>query len=193
MSPSPQNTGLKHIAIYAGSFDPITYGHLDVLTRARCLFDSIVLGIGINPEKSPMFSLEERVAMARTLVEEIVHKDPDQAPVRVEHYHGLTVDFARACGASAILRGIRNITDLADECQLAVTNRQVADIETIFIFTAEQYAFTSSSLIRQIAAMGGPLERLSYILPPLVLEQLTIKQLDPECPLSRMAHDQHID
>ena len=193
MSPPPQNMGPKHIAIYAGSFDPITHGHLDVLARARCLFDSIVLGIGINPEKSPMFSLEERVTMARTLVEEIVRKDPDLAPVRVEHYHGLTVDFARACGASAILRGIRNITDLADECQLAVTNRQVADIETIFIFTAEQYAFTSSSLIRQIAAMGGPLERLSYILPPLVLEQLTIKQQDPDSPLTRMAHDKHID
>lgn len=193
MSPSPQNEGHKHVAIYAGSFDPITYGHLDVLTRARSLFDSIVLGIGINPEKSPMFSLEERVTMASSLVEEIVRDAPDLAPVRVEHYKGLTVDFAISCGASTILRGIRNITDLADECQLAVTNRQVADMETIFIFTAEQYAFTSSSLIRQIAAMGGPLERLSKILPPVVLEQLKIKREDPDNPLIRMARDQHID
>ena len=94
MSLSPQNDGHQHVAIYAGSFDPITYGHLDVLTRARSLFDSIVLGIGINPEKSPMFSLEERVTMARSLVEEIVRDAPDLAPVRVEQYQGLTVDFA---------------------------------------------------------------------------------------------------
>ena len=94
--------GQKHIAIYAGSFDPITYGHLDVLARARCLFDSIVLGIGINPEKSPMFSLEERVKMARTLVEEIVRTDPDQAPVTVEHYHGLML--RRWCQNGIVVR-----------------------------------------------------------------------------------------
>ena len=182
-----------HIAVYAGSFDPITYGHLDVLRRARDLFDGIVLGIGINPDKPPLFSIDERMQMASTLVDELVAKAPDLAPVKVDHYDGLTVDFARSYGAAAILRGIRNITDLAVECQLAITNRQVADIETVFVVTAEQYAFTSSSLIKQIAAMGGELERLSPILPPIVLEKLMVMQKDPDRPLRRHVRDHHID
>ena len=95
--------------------------------------------------------------------------------------------------ASAILRGIRNITDLADECQLAITNRQVADIETVFIITGEAYAFTSSSLIQQIAALGGPLERLSSIVPALVIERMKLKRDDPAHPLSRLARDQHVE
>ena len=183
----------QHIVVYAGSFDPITRGHLDVLTRARLLFDSIVLGIGINPDKPPLFSLEDRVEMARGLVEELVAENPEGAPVRVDHYSGLTVDFARECGAAAILRGIRNITDLAMECQLAITNRQVADIETVFVVTGEQFAFPSSSLIRQIAAMGGSLDRLSNILPAPVLEKLKLMQQDPTRPLKHLVQDQHID
>jgi pantetheine-phosphate adenylyltransferase len=183
----------KHIAVYAGSFDPITYGHLDVLRRSRRLFDGIVLGIGINPNKAPLFSQEERVAMARTLVEEMVAEEPEDAPVQVDQYQGLTMDFARNCGASAMLRGIRNITDLAVECQLAITNRRVADLETVFIVTAEEYSFTSSSLIRQIAAMGGSLDRLASMLPPPVLERLAEMQADPSRPLSRLVEDQHID
>ena len=91
----------QHVAVYAGSFDPITYGHLDVLKRSRHLFDAIVLGIGINPSKAPLFSQEERVAMARDLVKEMVAAEPDGAPVRVDQYQGLTMDFARSCGASA--------------------------------------------------------------------------------------------
>jgi len=192
----PSNDGAarrEHVAVYAGSFDPITFGHLDVLQRARQLFDAIVLGIGINPDKPPLFSLEQRVTMARALTEQMVREHPDGSPVRVDSYDGLTVDFARACGASAILRGIRNITDLATECQLAITNRQVADIETVFIVTAEQYSFTSSSLIRQVAAMGGSLDRLASIIPPLVLDELKKLQRDPRKPLSRLARDQHID
>ncbi|MHC4429120.1 MAG: pantetheine-phosphate adenylyltransferase, partial [Planctomycetota bacterium] len=144
-----------HIALYAGSFDPITLGHLDVLGRARQLFDEIVLAIGDNPDKPALFHFDERVEMARTLVEEMVTDEPHGAPVRVEHYTGLTVDFARRVHASAILRGIRNITDLASETQLAITNRQVAGIETVFIVTGENFAFTSSSLIKQVAALGG--------------------------------------
>ncbi|NNF42966.1 MAG: pantetheine-phosphate adenylyltransferase [Phycisphaerales bacterium] len=178
-----------HIALYAGSFDPITYGHLDVLGRARTLFDELVLGLGRNPEKTELFSLDERCAMAQTLVTEMIDEHPAGAPVRVETYHGLTVDFARRVGAAAILRGVRNVTDLAAECQLAITNRQVADIETVFIITGEQFAFTSSSLIRQIAALGGPLDRLTTIVPPLVIEQMKAKLADPANPLSRMARD----
>lgn len=183
----------RHLAIYAGSFDPITLGHLDVLGRARRLFDKIVLAIGDNPEKPALFGAQERLEMARTLVDEMVADEPDGAPVQVEHYSGLTVDFARRVEASAILRGIRNFTDLANECQLAITNRQVADIETVFIVTGESFAFTSSSLIKQVAALGGPLERLSTIVPPLVAERLKVKRDDPGNPLGRLARDQFVE
>jgi pantetheine-phosphate adenylyltransferase len=182
-----------HLAVYAGSFDPITLGHLDVLRRARRLFDGIVLAIGRNPDKAALFSPEERQLMAQTLVDEILEAEPEGCPVRVERYSGLTVDFARRANAVAILRGIRNITDLANETQLAITNRQVADIETVFIVTGEAYAFTSSSLITQIAAMGGPLDRLSSIVPQLVIDRMRLKRDDPTHPLSRLARDQHVE
>jgi pantetheine-phosphate adenylyltransferase len=185
----------EHIAVYAGSFDPITLGHLDVLRRARRLFDAIILGIGHNPEKPALFSFDERVAMASTLVDEMLSAEPPPkaAPVRVERYTGLTVDFARANHACAIVRGIRNITDLATETQIAIANRQVADIETVFIVTGETYAFTSSSLIRQIAGLGGDVDRLSSIIPPRVIEALRRKRADPNNPLGRLAREQLAD
>ena len=182
-----------HVAIYAGSFDPITLGHLDVLQRARGLFDKIILAIGDNPEKPALFSFEERLEMAKTLVSEMIAAEPGGGPVQVNHYTGLTVDFAQQVSAAAIVRGIRNITDLASECQLAITNRQVANIETVFIVTGERYAFTSSSLIKQVAALGGELERLSAIVPPLVIEQLKRKREDPTNPLGRLARDPLVD
>ncbi len=168
----------QHIAIYAGSFDPITLGHLDVLRRARRLFDGLILGIGHNPDKPAMFDFDERVEIASSLVEDMLEAEPAPeggAPVRVERYSGLTVDFARENHACALIRGIRNITDLATECQIAIANRQVADIETVFIVTGETYAFTSSSLIRQIAGLGGDLDRLANIIPPIVIERLREK------------------
>lgn len=183
----------EHVAVYAGSFDPITLGHLDVLQRARRLFDGLILGIGHNPDKPALFSFDDRVEIAQTLVDEMLGGTPDGAPVRVERYSGLTVDFARKNAACAIIRGIRNITDLATECQLAIANRQVADIETVFIVTGEAYAFTSSSLIRQIAGLGGDLDRLSTIIPPIVIDRLRALRNDPNNPLSRLAHDQHVD
>jgi pantetheine-phosphate adenylyltransferase len=183
----------RHLALYAGSFDPITLGHLDVLGRARCMFDGIVLAIGHNPEKQALFGFEERVRMARTLVDELVTEEPDGAPVEVGHYTGLTVDYAREVGAVAILRGIRNITDLAAETQLAITNRQVADIETVFLVTGEQYAYTSSSLIRQIAALGGALDRLRSIVPSLVIERLQDLRDRSDQRLRGWARDEHVD
>jgi len=179
-----------HLAIYTGSFDPITLGHLDVLRRARHLFDEIILAIGRNPDKPALFSFDERMAMARQLIKEIVDDEPNAAPVRVEHYTGLTVDFARKVGACAILRGIRNITDLAAECQLAITNRQVANIETVFIVTGETFAFTSSSLIKQVAALGGSIDQLGTIVPPSVIEALKKKRTDPTNPLGKLVRDQ---
>jgi pantetheine-phosphate adenylyltransferase len=189
----PSNGQREHVAIYAGSFDPITLGHLDVLRRARRLFDGIILGIGRNPDKPALLSMEERQEIAQLLVDQMLEAEPDGCPVRVERYSGLTVDFAKKSQAAAILRGIRNITDLASECQLAITNRQVADIETVFIVTGEAYAFTSSSLIRQVAALGGPLDRLRNIVPEIVIQRLKHMREKPGNPLKRLAHDQLVE
>jgi pantetheine-phosphate adenylyltransferase len=179
----------KHLAIYTGSFDPITLGHLDVLARSRGMFDEVVLAIGRNPNKEALFSADERSALASALVTEMLEKNPQGARIRVDQYVGLTVDYARSVGACAIVRGIRNITDLAGECQLAITNRQVAGIETVFIVTGENFAYTSSSLIKQIAALGGSLDRLTTLVPPIVIEALRVKRMDRTNPLGRLAVD----
>ena len=179
----------RHLAIYTGSFDPISYGHLDILRRSRGLFDEVVLAIGRNPNKEALFSFEERMDLARELVTEMMVNEPIGAPLRVEHYTGLTVDYAKSVGACAIVRGIRNITDLANECQLAITNRQVAGIETAFIVTGESFAYTSSSLIKQIAALGGSLDALASLVPPAVVEALRAKRNDPLNPIGRLARE----
>jgi len=179
----------RHLAVYAGSFDPVTLGHLDVLRRSRSLFDEVVVGIGRNPGKEPLFSVEERVRLTRTLVDEVMAREPAGARCSVESYQDLTVDFARRKGAIAMIRGIRNVTDLAGECQLAITNRQVAGIETVFIVAGETFAYTSSSLIRQIAAFGGSMEKLALFVPPLVLEAIERRRLDPDNPLERLARE----
>ncbi|MEE2906594.1 MAG: pantetheine-phosphate adenylyltransferase [Planctomycetota bacterium] len=161
-----------HIALYAGSFDPITLGHLDVIRRSRRLFDEIVVGVGQNPDKSWLLPIEERTAMASELVAEVVKAEPGSGAVRVESYAGLTVDFARDIGATALLRGLRNATDTAAECQLALANRHVADIETVFVLPSQEYGFTSSSLIRQIVALGGDLKGLQGVVPQVVIDRL---------------------
>ena len=124
-----------HKAIYPGSFDPPTLGHLDVLVRARRMFDEIVVAVGCNPDKSAFFEAGLRVEMMTQLVSELVAANPDGAPVTVAYYEGLTVDFAREVEATVIIRGIRNTTDLHAECQLAITNRQVADRGGYTLFT----------------------------------------------------------
>ncbi len=157
------------IAIFPGTFDPITHGHLDVIRRGRRLFGKLIVGIGINPEKTQLFSPVERVDMMRPLV-------ADMNNVEVQSYNGLTVDFARQVGARVILRGVRDIVDLRNELQQANANMIVGDIETVFILTAHEHALTSSTLIKQIIELGGD-ERtpLSRIVPGPVLEQLHIK------------------
>lgn len=168
------------IALFPGTFDPITNGHLDVIRRAQGLFDLLVVAIGTNPAKSELFSQPEREAMIRQILAD------EKIDARVETYQGLTVDFARRRGATVILRGLRNATDLAFEFQLALANRAVADLETVFIMSGEPYGFTSSSLIKQIASAGS-LDRLARLLPPLVITGMKSK-IDRIRALAR-AHD----
>lgn len=157
----------KRIGIFPGQFDPITNGHLDVIRRGTCLFDELVVAVGINPEKRELFPLEERLR----IIEELLRDIPG---TRAAKYEGLTVDFARSIGATAILRGIRDVTDLRYEFQLALANRAVGGMETVFIMTGDQHALTSSSLIRQAVALGADLAKLEALVPRNVLERLDI-------------------
>ena len=156
----------KRIGVFPGQFDPVTNGHLDVIRRGRELFDELVVAVGINPEKKEVFALDERVALIREAL------GADTEGVRVEKYTGLTVDFVRTCEATAILRGIRDVSDLRYEFQLALANRAVGGVETVFIMTGQHYALTSSSLIRQIVSLGGDIRSLADQLPPHVVERL---------------------
>lgn len=164
-----------HLAIYPGSFDPITLGHLDVIARGRTLFDELIVAVGRNPGKDPLFTFDERVDMAKLLIEEMVRTTPG-APVTVRPFAGLTVDFARSVHANVLLRGVRNLSDLQYEVQQAVTNREVAGLETAFVVAGQSFAYTSSSLIKQIAAMSDDLGKLSAMVPSLVIERLRVKK-----------------
>ena len=171
------------IAVFPGQFDPITNGHLDVISRGVDLFDQLIVAVGINPEKKELFSIDERVEMARALLK-------DQPTVRVEQYTGLTVDFVRKVNGVAMLRGIRDVSDLRYEFQLAQANRAVGDVETVFIMTGDQYALTSSSLIRQVVFLGGDVRKLSALLPPVVvkkleekLQKLPVDRSQPDTPI----------
>lgn len=179
----------RHLAVFPGTFDPMTFGHLDVIARGRRLFDELVVAVGRNPGKDPLFSVEERVAMADTLVKELVKERPGDAPVSVRAFSGLTVDFARSIGATALLRGVRNLSDLQYEVQQAVTNREVADLETAFVVAGQSFAYTSSSLIRQITAMGSDLSALKSMVPPLVVEQLRQKKAEGHPALQSLMAD----
>ena len=140
-------------AIFPGSFDPITNGHLDVVNRGIRLFDELIIAVGRSPIKNQLFTPEERVEMISELI-------ADMPRVIVESFEGLTVEYAARREADVILRGLRSLTDVQYEFQLAMTNRAVAGIETIFIMTSEQYGFTSSTLIREVASLGGDLSNL---------------------------------
>lgn len=173
----------EKIGLFPGTFDPITNGHLDVIERGRSLFDKLVVAVGKNPTKDELFTVDERLAMITELVK-------DWPEVTVSTYTGLTVNYAQEINANAILRGLRNVSDLNYEFQLALTNRAIADIETVFIMTGHSHGFTSSSLIRQIAA-GGAIERLHRMLPKLVIEAMLGKEDRLKRLNAKMQADEH--
>jgi pantetheine-phosphate adenylyltransferase len=140
-------------AVFPGSFDPITNGHLDVVQRSVKLFDELIIAVGRSPIKDALFTPEERVEMIAELV-------ADMPGVSVESFDGLTVEYAAKKKADVILRGLRSLTDMRYEFELAMTNRSVTGIETVFMITSEQYGFTSSTLIRQVASLGGDISNL---------------------------------
>src|SRR5213080_2042149 len=163
------NSKPRKIGVFPGQFDPITKGHLDVIKRGVNLFDELVVAVGVNPDKREMFTLDERVEIIGELLEEIPN-------TRVEKYTGLTADFVRSVKSTAILRGIRDVSDLRYEFQLALANRMVGGVDTIFIMTGDQYALTSSSLIRQVVALGGDVDQLAAVLPDNVVKRLKEKR-----------------
>lgn len=159
-------------AIFPGSFDPITNGHLDVIQRGNNLFDRLIIAVGQNPDKGEFFTKTERVKMIRQLV-------ADMPRVTVESYSCLTVEFARQKQAQVMLRGMRNLADVEYEFQLAMTNRTVAGIETVFVMTSEEYGYVNSTMVRQLALLGGDVSKL---IPTSVYQQLRekIKKQPPQ-------------
>ena len=140
-------------AVYPGSFDPVTYGHIDIMTRAAKAVDELIVGVLVNRAKIALFSVEERVKMLKIITK-------DYPNVRVESFHGLLVDFAREQGAGFIIRGLRAITDFDYELQMAQTNRIMAPgVDTIFFATNLEYAYLSSTTVREVASYGGDITK----------------------------------
>jgi pantetheine-phosphate adenylyltransferase len=153
-------------AIYPGSFDPVTNGHLDLIARAAMIFDQLIVGVAKNLEKEALFTPRERVEMLEAVTFEWKN-------VEVEQFDGLLMDYARSQGASVIIRGIRAVSDYEYELQMAMMNRKIEpDIETVFMLPAEAYSYLSSRLVKELARLGGPVKDF---VPPLVMERLRAK------------------
>jgi pantetheine-phosphate adenylyltransferase len=161
---------MSTLAVYPGSFDPLTNGHVDIIVRGTRLFDRIVVAIAVNAEKSPFFTLDERVEIARAVFKEY-------SSVEVETFDGLLVDYVARRKADVIVRGLRAISDYEFEFQMALMNRRLnARIETVFMMPAEQYTYISSRLIKEVFALGG---QVSGLVPELVEARLREKVSTP--------------
>ena len=149
----------KRTAIYPGTFDPITYGHVDIIERALEIFVRVIVSLCRNPEKNPLFSVEERLEMIREVVENI-------AGVDVDTFEGLAVRHAQELGAEALIRGLRAVTDFEYEFQMALVNRRLApDIITVFLMPNEKYTYLNSTIVREVASLGGEVGR--FVPPPV--------------------------
>jgi pantetheine-phosphate adenylyltransferase len=154
------------IAVYPGSFDPITNGHLDVLKRALKIFDKVFIAVGENPRKKTLFTVKERVDMLKAATKGMKN-------VQVEHFNGLLLKYAKKKSASAVVRGLRAVSDFENELQLALMNRKInPGIETIFIMTRGMYCYLSASIVKEAASMGGSLRGM---VPPIVGKKLRQK------------------
>lgn len=153
-------------AIYPGSFDPITNGHLDLIERGLRIFDEIIVAIAVNPVKQPLFTIEERVELIQQVLE-------DHPRVKIDHFTGLLVDFVQKQNTNVILRGLRAVSDFDYEFQLALMNRRLAPkIETVFLMTSLKWVFLSSSILKEAVSLGGVVED---IVPPIVFQRLREK------------------
>ncbi len=158
----------SRIAVYTGSFDPVTLGHLNVIQRASRLVDELVVGVGINSDKQSLFTPEERVELLRSVVAPYPH-------VRVETFSGLAVSFVRSCGTRVMVRGVRPLTDIAAEFTMLMANRQLdTDIEAVFLMADEAYAHVSSSLIKQIVPLSSD-DMLARFVPRGIIPALRDK------------------
>ena len=157
---------MSRIAIYPGSFDPVTNGHLDILERGLTLFDKIIVAILINPGKASLFSVKERVEMLAASTKKLKN-------IEIDQFDGLLVDYAKMRNAQAILRGMRAVSDFEYEFQLALMNRRFnRDIQTVFLMTGLRWIFTSSSIIKEAASFGG---NINGMVPPIVRQKLKNK------------------
>ncbi len=156
----------RKIAVYPGSFDPITFGHLDIITRALKIFDEVIIAIARNDKKNPMFSVEERLELIKAVL-------AGNDRVRIETFDGLLVDYVRKSKAQAIIRGLRAISDFEYELQMAQINRSISkDVETVFLMTSVFYSFLSSSIVKEVSSLNGPVDGL---VPPVVKKALDAK------------------
>ena len=154
---------MKRHAVYPGTFDPITNGHQDLVRRAASIFERVVVAVAANPQKAPMFPLEKRVDLCKRVLEDLPN-------VEVKGYSGLTVEFARQNGCTVIVRGLRAVSDFEFEFQLANMSRHLSrDIETVFLTPQEQFTFISSTLVREIAVLGGDVNEFGH---PIVAAEL---------------------
>ncbi|WP_091229869.1 pantetheine-phosphate adenylyltransferase [Anaerobium acetethylicum] len=150
-------------AVYPGSFDPVTFGHIDIITRSAYMVDELVIGVLKNKSKTPLFSTEERVNMLKEVTKDLKN-------VTVKEFGGLLVDFASQCDAKIIIRGLRAITDFEYELQMSQTNRIIAPhIDTVFLTTSLQYAYLSSTTVKEVAGFGGD---ISAFVPPLAAKKI---------------------
>lgn len=153
-------------AVYPGSFDPVTNGHLDIIERASKIFDELIIGVLVNQSKQPMFSIDERVKLIEMLLQ-------DHPNVKVKKFEGLLVDFAHSENAQVVVRGLRAVTDFEFELQMSQTNKVIADdLETVFLTTNLKYSYLSSSIVKEIASYNGD---ISQFVDPRIAEQIRKK------------------